>query len=693
VLMQRVERAIGKIRPEGGFVNRSFWGVVCALIVPSVILPSVVRAQDELNVSEQWGGTSGSVVNSPNSATPLSPIAEITQTPESTPVVDISHGTSKVSPDSQPVEPISTVTPTPTPEVTRSADPTPNTDQISTSHLPAPGSALPTEPFARQLPGKETLKFPGYVYESIPKIEESQDSFVAIPDRWRMFYAGKWYDPYNQNVLKADIPVFGSPGHEWFFEVSAISDSLFENRNLPVPVGFASTTEPNSNDAFGGGKQFMFVQNVVTSFSLIRGNTSFKPPELEIRVAPVFNFNHVEVQEDGALRADPETGNIRNDNKVSFQELFADIHLANISDRYDFISSRVGIQQFNADFRGFLYNDNQPGVRLFGNYNDNKTQFNLAWFSRLDKDTNSGVNTLFRDRYEDVYIANMFQQDLISLGHTVQFTVAHRSDLAGNYPDHYNENDVLIRPTAIGDQRPKNIHATYFGVGGDGHFGRINSTTQFYYVTGAETHNAIAQRRTTINAAMFAQEFSYDIDWVRLRGSFFWSSGDKDPFDSQANGFDTIFDNPNFAGGDLSFWQRQSIPLIGGGITNLVNRNSLVPNLRPGKEEGQSNYVNPGLRMYNVGIDIEVLPELKLINNASFLQFDEVNTLEVVRQDGSFGRNIGYDLSTGFLYRPFLNNNIQIRTGASCLLPTGATKNLFGNEVLYSLFGNLILQY
>lgn len=566
-------------------------------------------------------------------------------------------------------------------------------EEIETKDLPEPQVVVPVEPFTRQIPGKEEKQFPGYVYESIPRIEESADSFLAIPDRWRMFYAGKWYDPYNQNVLKGDIPVFGSPGHEWFFEASVISDTLFENRNLPIPVGFASTTEPNSNDAFGGGKQFMFVQNVITSFSLIRGNTSFKPPELEIRIAPVFNFNHVEVQEDGALRADPENGNIRNDNKVSFQELFADIHLANISDRYDFISSRLGIQQFNADFRGFLYNDNQPGVRLFGNYDDNRTQFNLAWFSRLDKDTNSGVNTLFRDRYEDVFIANAFQQDAIALGHTLQFTVAHRSDLAGNQGDHYNENNILIRPAAIGDQRPKNIQSTYLGIGGDGHFGRLNSMTQFYYVLGSESHNAIAQRRTSINAAMFAQEFSYDVDWVRFRGSFMWASGDKDPFDGQAGGFDAIFDNPNFAGGDLSFWQRQGIPLIGGGITNLVNRNSVLPNLRAGKEEGQSNFVNPGLRLYNLGADVEILPELKLINNASFLQFDDVSSLEVVRQDGSFGRNIGVDLSSGVLYRPFLNNNVQIRAGASCLLPSGATKNLFGDEVIYSLFGNLILQY
>ncbi len=437
----------------------------------------------------------------------------------------------------------------------------------------------------------------------------------------------------------------------------------------------------------------MVVQNVITSLSLIRGNTAFKPPDFELRVAPVFNFNHVEADEDGLLKADPSFGSVRSDNFVGFQELFADIHMANLSERYDFVSSRIGIQQFNADFRGFLFNDNEPGVRIFGNYDNNKTQFNLAAFSRLDKDVNSGINTMFTDRHEDVFVANLFRQDMLALGHTMLFSVVHRADTAGNSGYRYDRNNFLARPTAMGDQRFRNIYTTYFGVGGDGHFGRVNTTTQFYYVMGSESHSPIANRRVSIGAAMFAQEFSYDIDWVRLRASFMWASGDRDPYDSRATGFDAIFDNPNFAGGDLSFWQRQGIPFIGGGGTNLVNRNSLLPNLRPTKELGQSNFVNPGLRLYNVGMDIELLPELKLINNATFLEFDQTAVLQSQRQDGSMGREIGVDLSSGLLYRPFLNNNIQFRAGVGVFLPAHGYDNLFGDRLNYDAFTNVILQY
>ena len=95
---------------------------------------------------------------------------------------------------------------------------------------------------------------------------------------------------------------------------------------------------------------------------------------------------------------------------------------------------------------------------------------------------------------------------------------------------------------------------------------------------------------------MAALEVSYDRDWVRFRTSFFWASGDGNPNNKHATGFDTILDHPQFAGGDFSYWQRQAIQLFG---VNLTNRESLVPDLRSSKIEGQSNFVNPGLWLVN----------------------------------------------------------------------------------------------
>jgi hypothetical protein len=546
---------------------------------------------------------------------------------------------------------------------------------------------------SRQKPGADRkISFPKYIYESVPDINSTASEFVSSPDRWRQFYTGKWYDPYNQNVLKGDVPIFGSPGHEWFMELGLISDTLLERTKIALPVGGSSTSQPGRIDTLGNGNLRIASQTLVPKFSLIRGNTTYKPPEFEFRVTPVINFNRVEAQETGVLNINPARGTTRGSDEIGFLELFADAHLANLSKRYDFVSSRVGIQEFQSDFRGFVYTDSAPGARIFGNWDENKWQYNLAWFSRLDKDTNSGINT-FNSRHEDVFVGNVYRQDALFLGHQLQGSVIYREDTGGSHGFHFDKNGVLRRPASIGDERPKNIYSTYLGLNADGHIGRINTTTAAYYVTGSESHNPIAGRPIDISAGMFAQEISYDINWIRLRGSLFWASGDKNPFDGEGNGFDSIVDNPNFAGGDLSYWQRSGLPLIGGGEVFLVNRNSFLPNFRAGKEEGQSNYVNPGLRLLNIGADFEVTPTLKLITNASYLQFDQVAPLEAVRQDGSFDRDIGYDFSAGVIYRPFLNNNVQMRAGASMLLPKDGVKNLYGENQLYDFFTNLILEY
>lgn len=152
-------------------------------------------------------------------------------------------------------------------------------------------------------------------------------------------------------------------------------------------------------------------------------------------------------------------------------------------------------------------------------------------------------------------VANLYRQDAPVLGHALELSVVHREDSAGSEGDEYDHNGFLVRPAAIGDEREKNLSTTYLGLAGDGHFDRINSTFAAYYAYGSESHNAIAERQVDVSAGMVAAELSYDIDWVRSRTSLFWASGDKDPFDGKGNGFDAIFDHPNFAGGDLSYWQ------------------------------------------------------------------------------------------------------------------------------------------
>jgi hypothetical protein len=194
---------------------------------------------------------------------------------------------------------------------------------------------------------------------------------------------------------------------------------------------------------------------------------------------------------------------------------------------------------------------------------------------------------------------------------------------------------------------------------------------------------------------MAAVEVSYDRDWARFRASLFWASGDDNPGDRHAEGFDSIFDNPNFAGGDFSYWQRQAIRLFG---VNLVNRGSLVPDLRSSKTQGQSNFVNPGLFLANFGFDADITPKLRSVSNCNFLWFDQTEVLEQFTFQGGIDRHIGADLSTGIEYRPLLNNNVIITGGISTLLPGAGFRDLYNSlndtvDPLVAGFVEVVLQF
>src|SRR5205814_1964010 len=149
------------------------------------------------------------------------------------------------------------------------------------------------------------------------------------------------------------------------------------------------------------------------------------------------------VEEVRALGIDPRAGLTRDDRHAGLQEAFADIHLRNVSPRYDFDSVRVGIQPFISDFRGFLFNDVPLGVRLFGTRDNNQWQYNLAWFRRIEKDTNSGLNDVgTRLRRDDVFVANAYRQDFPRLGFTSQATLVFNVNREGS-GQFYNANGFL----------------------------------------------------------------------------------------------------------------------------------------------------------------------------------------------------------------------------------------------------------
>ena len=524
---------------------------------------------------------------------------------------------------------------------------------------------------------------------------------LPVPDRWRIMESlgqkDRWWDPYNNNTIKGDKPYqkFSHWGPDWVLNIGAVSDTLLEMRSLPTPVGAQSSQRPGASDVFGGPSQLALVETVILSASIVKGNTTFKPPDYEFKFAGAFNINHTRVDEVRALNINPQRGTRRNDNHFGVQEAFVDVHLRNLSDRYDFESIRVGIQPFISDFRGFVYNDLPFGVRLFGNRDNNQWQYNLGWFRRLEKDTNSGLNDIVRRwRSDDVFVANAFRQDWPVLGHTTQATLIYNRNREGDQADYYDRNGFKVRPAVVGDVRPHNYDVVYAGASGDGHFGRWNLTSSAYLALGRASYDPIAQRSQSILAGFAAAELSRDFDWLRVRATGLIASADKDPFDGRSTGFDAILENPQIAGADTSFWIRQAIPLVGGGGVALSGRNGVLASLRSSKDQGQSNFVNPGLLLLGIGADADLTPHWRLIGNVSWLSFGNTSVLEFLRNQGSISRFIGTDISAAVQYRPYMTQNIVFNASVAFLQPGRAYRQLFpAGKRPYSALANLLLTF
>ncbi|MBT0670965.1 hypothetical protein HT136_21575 [Novosphingobium profundi] len=558
-------------------------------------------------------------------------------------------------------------------------------------------------------PAKVTQDNPGAVRAPPPEAFPT-DSF-PIPDRWRLIETlgvvrERWWDPYHQNTYKGDRPIDRAkvpwlPIHDddWFFSAGLTSDTVFEPRSFPIPVGMQTTERPGSLDVFGKDASLVFSQTFLASAALIKGQTAFKPPEIEYRVALAFNVSYVNVPERRVLFVEPSKPSHRTDHFLGVQEAFVDYHLRNVSDRYDFDSVRLGIQPFQADFRGFLFNDQQLGLRLFGNRDNNRVQYNLAAFWRLEKDTNSGLNSLVqRPRDDLVLIANLYRQDFLVPALTSQLTIAYNRNREGNGIE-IDDNGFPVRPALLGTLRGRDYDVVYLGYNADGHVGRLNLTASAYAALGEDRNSLFTDRRAQIRAYFAAAELSYDRDWVRLRLSGLWASGDHDPYDNTEGGFDAIFENPVFAGADTSYWIRQTIPFAGGGRAVAINgRNGVLNSLRSSKEQGQSNFNNPGTVLAGAGGDFDLTPDLRVSANANHLWFENTATLRSLRNEGSIPRAIGWDLSLAGTWRPRATQNIVLRLSGATLLAGRGFRDLFttlggGGRTAYSILANLIVSY
>lgn len=547
--------------------------------------------------------------------------------------------------------------------------------------------------------------------EPLPPIIANIEDFAAYTDRWQIVPPadyelqvsprGKW-DPYNQNILKGDKPRFGK---DVFLNLTGISDFLVEIRDLPTPTGI-STDDPTSFPFFGEGEQVVMNQNIVMSADLYKGLTTFRPATWRARATLVGNVNYVNIRESNAVNIDVREGTDRTDGTFAVQELFYERKLADLSESFDFMSIRGGVQSFVSDFRGFIFNDQNLGVRFFGNWDANRYQYNAAFFDRLEKDTNSGLNKLER-REQQVFIMNAYRQDTFVPGYTTQVSFHYLHDDPSVY---YDKNGFLVRPAPVGDFVPHEIDAYYLGWSGLGKVDIWNVDHAFYYVTGKDSRSPIAgsdplgggvgndgvtpgSAEVDINGYMGFVEISRDYDWLRPRAAIFFASGDDDLYDRDANGFDAIFSNVNALGGGFSFWNRQGIRLPGTGVA-LTQRGSLLADLTSSKDEGQPEFVNPGVQIASVGLDVDVTPRIKAIFTTNYIRLAKTEVVEGLIFQDDVDKEMGLDVSLGIRYRPFFSNNVTVLGGAAMFAPGSGWEDIYEDDDLHwQFFTTLTLQY
>jgi hypothetical protein len=578
--------------------------------------------------------------------------------------------------------------------------------------MAAPIASAPTTAPPHLLPRAATILAR---VAALPTVEAT-----AVPNRWKIFPAAPWrryddrrldavyaasrfWDPYNRNTIKGDYPF---SGRRYFFNFTGVSETLAETRRLFVP-SVPSSADPGEFEFFGRGEQFAVAQNFRLSFDLFRGSAGFKPVDFELKITPEFNINYVRARENGLTVIDVRRGTTRSDSNISMQELFIEKRLFANQTYFDFTSVRVGIQRFTSDFRGFVFSDEQPGARLFGTFHNNVFQYNLAYFNMLEKDTNSGLNR-WRSRRQQVYAANLYWSDFLTKGYTLNFSLLYNHDQPTFLID---KNGFLVRPAPIGLPLEHKVRAGYAGISGDGHIGRVKVSHAFYEAFGRDDFNPIPADKNPqhINAQLAAFELGYEKDWMEWKASVFYTSGDKNLNDGHANGFDGIVPNQQFAGGGFlgnpsladrglinnafagggtNFLNREPVPLTGTGVT-LFGPNSLMPAMRAGLFEGQANFVNPGILLFNLAFDAKITPKLRSAVNVNWARFNRTEVLQSVLFQSRIRHTVGLDSGIGIQYRPLLSENLVVTGGLGILAPGRGFKDIYTGRTLFSGFVNL----
>jgi hypothetical protein len=494
----------------------------------------------------------------------------------------------------------------------------------------------------------------------------SGSDFFPVPDRYRMgfpdwnrYTKGSPLNPYQQNVLKGDYPIL--VGGNTFLQMTAVSDTNEQARRKLIAVaGNAKVTKLQTDTQHR--------ERLFFTTDYFEDDGTFTPSPWLIRLTQVVEYRD---QSDAVGYHDD----------YAFVEAFADYRIAFLSDYGDQINGRVGRQAFNADFRGFLFNDVQDMARIFGTWNENKWQYNFLVMDAVQADPVTQFLGFYKTRNQDMIGGNVFRNDVPLLGFNV---------MGGAFYVHDKGTAVLNAVDPL-----HQVDVAYLELAAQGVIGGFGFSGAFIEAVGRDAMNPVAQRAVDVNGQFAALEVTRPTDWFTPRTSFMYSSGDKNPKGGTATGFDAVSDNPNFAGNNFSYLGREQEQ--GRGI-QIKNFNSFTPNLRNRFFDAE-NFVNPGLVTLTAGLDTTLTTRVNAFFNYNYYQFVQPAAIEaaIAEKGGgnlSIAKDLGQDITLGVNFRPLIVNNVTCNIGTTGFFQGKGFQAISGNNaVLFTHFANLVLVY
>ncbi len=486
--------------------------------------------------------------------------------------------------------------------------------------------------------------------------DPTPDEIKPVRTRWRTYnvegypeYGYRIYDPYHQNLIKADYPIAG----DWFMEVSALETMVFKaRRNLDFSNVFADQISAGTLEFFRHNN--FYGQNLIFGAEFRRNDDAFVPSNFRIRINGVADFkNNVNAFIRGS-HVD-----------TTLFDAFADVRLADFGhSNFDQLFLRAGIQGFKSDFHGLVFNDVGLGGRLFGEARKNRLRYDIAYFKLFQKDPISGFIDFSQPSSHQVGIARLAWEDFLVTGWNSEWTF------------HYNRDHRK--------QTDTDLDTFYLGASFNGHVGRLILNPAVHFVTGhADALEAGVPVQHSVAAWTGLLDVQYPLDFMTFRFGYVYASGDSDPTDRHDTGFDAISDGTVLFGGPLSYWVGENIRFGRGDFTRA---NSYYPSFRGAN--APANYINPGLQLVNLGSDFNLSPRVQFAVNLNYMRFNEVGpyTNRIVILD----RDAGIEGNVFVRWKPFLrqiNENLVFDNGFSIMNPLPGVRGAFQSSgYVYSTF-------